>query len=163
MASEREGVWPETGTAGIMRRCHMTGGGGWRRLTGQTGRRHQPQEQVEWAPYAAAIRSVERRRRLEELLTADGSVADVVAACLRSPLYATRFHEGLGTLYTAEYRPAEGGARYHWPGLTWEHSLGRLGSDGFRSGSAPREQVAEAAYPPNRATSAWPAHPVNSL
>jgi predicted choloylglycine hydrolase len=91
------------------------------------------QEQVEWAPYAAAIRSVERRRRLEELLTAGGSVADVVAACLRSPLYATRFHEGFGTLYTAEYRPAEGGARYHWPGLTWEHSLGRLGSDGFRS------------------------------
>jgi predicted choloylglycine hydrolase len=89
------------------------------------------QEKVEWAPYAAAIRSVERRRYLEELLAAGGSVADVVAACLRSPLYATRFHEGFGTLYTAEYRPAEGGARYHWPGLTWEHSLGRLGSDRF--------------------------------
>ena len=87
------------------------------------------QEKVEWAPYAAAIRSVERRQYLEELLTAGGTVADVVAACLRSPLYATRFHEGFGTLYTAEYRPAEGGARYYWPGLTWEHSLGRLGSD----------------------------------
>ncbi len=30
-----------------------------------------------------------------------------IAACLDPPLYATRFHEGFGTLYTAEYRPAE--------------------------------------------------------
>jgi len=51
-----------------------------------------------------------------------------VAACLRSPLYATRFHQGFGTLYTAEYRPAEGLGRYHWPDLTWEHSLDQLGS-----------------------------------
>jgi predicted choloylglycine hydrolase len=81
------------------------------------------QGEVEWAPYVAAIRSVERAERLEELL-ADGTDAPgVVAACLRSPLYATRFHEGFGTLYTAEYRPAEGVARYHWPDRTWEHSL----------------------------------------
>jgi predicted choloylglycine hydrolase len=44
-------------------------------------------------------------------------------ACLRPPLYATRFHEGFGTLYTAEYRPAEGAVRYHWPGRTWAQSL----------------------------------------
>ena len=42
---------------------------------------------------------------------------------LRPPLYATRFHEGFGTPYTAEYRPAEGAARYHWPGRTWAQSL----------------------------------------
>jgi hypothetical protein len=46
-----------------------------------------------------------------------------VAACLQPPLYATRFHEGFGTLYTAEYRPAEGAVRYHWPSRTWAHSL----------------------------------------
>jgi predicted choloylglycine hydrolase len=50
----------------------------------------------------------------------------VVAACLRPPLYATRFGEGFGTLYTAEYRPSGGLARYYWPGQTWEHSLDRL-------------------------------------
>jgi predicted choloylglycine hydrolase len=84
------------------------------------------QGEVEWAPYAAAIRSVERAERLEELL-ADGSDAPgVVAACLRSPLYATRFHEGFGTLYTAEYRPAEGVVRYHWPERTWEHALDQV-------------------------------------
>ena len=86
------------------------------------------QGQVEWAPYAAAIRTVERQRHLQALLDAGGGVADVVAACLRPPLYATRFGEGFGTLYTAEYRPAEGVAAYHWPGRTWEHSVERLGT-----------------------------------
>ena len=63
------------------------------------------QGQVEWAPYAAAIRTVERQRHLQALLDAGSGVPGVVAACLRPPLYATRFGEGFGTLYTAEYRP----------------------------------------------------------
>jgi predicted choloylglycine hydrolase len=78
---------------------------------------------VEWEPYASAIHSVERAEKLAELLADDTDVPGVVAACLRSPLYASRFHEGFGTLYTAEYRPAEGVARYHWPDRTWVHSL----------------------------------------
>jgi predicted choloylglycine hydrolase len=84
------------------------------------------QGQVEWAPYAAAIQTVERQERLEELLASGAEVPDVVAACLRPPLYATRFGEGFGTLYTAEYRPAEGIARYHWPERTWSQSLEKL-------------------------------------
>ena len=84
------------------------------------------QGEVEWAPYAAAIRSVERAERLEELLADGSGVPGVVAACLRSPLYATRFHEGFGTLYTAEYRPAEVVVRYHWPERTWEHALDQV-------------------------------------
>ena len=84
------------------------------------------QGEVEWAPYVAAIRSVERQQRLTELL-ADGTGADgIVSACLRSPLYATRFGEGFGTLYTAEYRPAEGVAVYRWPGQEWEQSLTQI-------------------------------------
>ena len=51
-----------------------------------------------------------------QLLADRADVSGVVAACLRPPPYATRFHEGFGTLYTAEYRPAEGVVRYHWPG-----------------------------------------------
>jgi predicted choloylglycine hydrolase len=88
------------------------------------------QGRIEWAPYAAAVRSVERLRHLEELLAAGADAPAVVAECLRPPLYATRFGQGFGTLYTAEYRPAEGIARYHWPDRTWEHSLRRLGPDG---------------------------------
>jgi predicted choloylglycine hydrolase len=84
---------------------------------------------VEWEPYATTIRSVERAERLEELLADGADVAGVVAACLRSPLYASRFHEGFGTLYTAEYRPVEGIARYHWPGRVWEHSLQKVSDE----------------------------------
>ena len=86
------------------------------------------QGKVEWAPYAAAIRTVERRQRLQALLDTGSGVPGVTAACLRPPLYATRFDEGFGTLYTAEYRSAEGVASYHWPGRTWEHSLEELGA-----------------------------------
>ena len=93
---------------------------------------------VEWEPYTTAIHSVERAGKLAELLANDTDVRGVVAACLRSPLYASRFHEGFGTLYTAEYRPAEGIARYHWPDRTWVHSLydGTAGSLEVRLGAA---------------------------
>ena len=86
------------------------------------------QGRVEWEPYAAAIRTVERQEHLEQLLAAGTDAAGIVAACLQPPLYATRFHEGFGTLYTAEYRPAEGAVRYHWPSRTWAHSLDAPGS-----------------------------------
>jgi predicted choloylglycine hydrolase len=86
---------------------------------------------VEWAPYAAAIRTVERHEHLEKLLAAGADAASIVAACLRSPLYATRFGSGFGTLYTAEYRPAEGTVSYHWPERTWNLSL-----DNLRPGTA---------------------------
>jgi predicted choloylglycine hydrolase len=84
---------------------------------------------VEWAPYAAAIRSVERAECLEDLLAQDADAATITAACLRSPLYASHFHDGFGTLYTAEYQAAEGIARYHWPDRTWEHSLDKIGPE----------------------------------
>jgi hypothetical protein len=84
---------------------------------------------VEWEPYATTIHTVQRAERLEELLADGTGVAGVVAACLSSPLYASHFREGFGTLYTAEYRPAEGIVRYHWPDRVWEHSLEKVSSE----------------------------------
>jgi hypothetical protein len=95
------------------------------RVTGQAAATNH-QGEVEWAPYVAAIRSVERLEYVEELLAGGTAVPGVVAAFLKAPLYATRFHEGFGTLYTAEYRPAEGVARYHWPDRTWAHALDQV-------------------------------------
>lgn len=54
---------------------------------------------------------------------ARADVSGVVATCLRPLLDASRFHEGSGTLYTAEYQPADGAVRYYWPGRTWAQSL----------------------------------------
>jgi predicted choloylglycine hydrolase len=81
---------------------------------------------VEWAPYAAAIRTVERQEFLQEMVAAGADARSIAAACLRPPLYATRFDAGFGTLYTAEYRPADGTVSYHWPGRTWDQSLDDL-------------------------------------
>jgi Acyl-coenzyme A:6-aminopenicillanic acid acyl-transferase len=90
------------------------------------------QGEVEWAPYAAAIRSVERQQRLEELLADGAGASGVAAACLQPPLYATRFGQGFGTLYTADYRPGEGVVRYRWPDRTMERSLDQFQSGDFR-------------------------------
>jgi hypothetical protein len=65
------------------------------------------QGEVEWVPYAAAILSVERQQHLEELLADGTGASGVVAACVLPPLYATRFGQGFGTLYTADYRPGD--------------------------------------------------------
>jgi predicted choloylglycine hydrolase len=81
---------------------------------------------VEWEPYAAAIRTVERQTHLEKLVAGGADVDRIVAACQQPPLYATRFESGFGTLYTAEYRPADGAVSYHWPGTTWTQSLDDL-------------------------------------
>ena len=72
------------------------------------------------------------QEHLEELLAGSADVSGVIAACLDPPLYATRFHEGFGTLYTAEYRPAEGSVSYHWPGQSWEQSLGKFQPGGLQ-------------------------------
>ena len=87
---------------------------------------------VEWAPYAAAIRSVERAEHLEELLAQDADAATITAACLRSPLYASHFHDGFGTLYTAEYQAAEGIARACDPAA---YDLTQLGSRAAAAGN----------------------------
>ncbi|WP_129842199.1 C45 family peptidase [Streptomyces sp. RFCAC02] len=78
----------------------------------------------------------ERVTRTGERLAAIRAAAEagapdaVVAALLRPPLYSTAYEDHLGTLYTADYRPAEGSVTYHWPGESaWRQSL-----DSFRPG-----------------------------
>jgi hypothetical protein len=85
------------------------------------------------ADWAAAIRSAERMERLKQLLADRADASGVVGACLRPPLYATRFHKGFGTLYSAEYRPTEGAVRYHWPGQTWAQSLDTFDPDSIQT------------------------------
>jgi predicted choloylglycine hydrolase len=84
------------------------------------------QEKLEWPEHATAFASVERERRLLELL---GDAADPVAPFLEPPLYARAFAAGFGTLYTAVHRPADASVEYVWPGAVWRQSL-----DAFEEG-----------------------------
>ncbi|WP_256923301.1 hypothetical protein [Streptomyces sp. 13-12-16] len=59
--------------------------------------------------------------RAEEWMTEEDRTAE--GAMLEPPLYQYAYDEGLGTVCTARYRPAEGRVTYHWPGETWERSF----------------------------------------
>ncbi|MFC8422197.1 C45 family autoproteolytic acyltransferase/hydrolase [Streptomyces sp. NPDC057236] len=65
----------------------------------------------------------ERFSRTRERLSTVRATGTDVAAMLEPPLYQYAYDEGLGTVYTAHYRPAEGRVTYHWPGETWEQSF----------------------------------------
>ncbi|MFC8387728.1 MULTISPECIES: C45 family autoproteolytic acyltransferase/hydolase [unclassified Streptomyces] len=65
----------------------------------------------------------ERFSRTQERLSTVRATGTDVAAMLEPPLYQYAYDEGLGTVYTAHYRPAEGRVTYHWPGETWEQSF----------------------------------------
>ncbi|MEU8510784.1 C45 family peptidase [Kitasatospora sp. NPDC048722] len=72
----------------------------------------------------------ERFSRTRERLSAVRAAGTDVVAMLRPPLYQSAYEEGLGTVYTAHYRPREGRVSYVWPGESWEQSF-----DDFAVGS----------------------------
>ena len=83
------------------------------------------QRGVEWSRYDRFTRSSEREEYLAGLLADPELSAEAFARrFLRAPLYNTRYDRAFGTLYTAVYRPARGGAEYLWPAAGVEQSLG---------------------------------------
>ncbi|CAM5255813.1 hypothetical protein SGRIM128S_01923 [Streptomyces griseomycini] len=66
----------------------------------------------------------ERFSRTQERLSAVRAAGADVAAMLKPPLYQFAYDEGLGTVYTARYRPSEGRVTYYWPGEAWDQSFG---------------------------------------
>ncbi|MPR36119.1 C45 family autoproteolytic acyltransferase/hydolase [Salmonirosea aquatica] len=88
------------------------------------------QHKVDWPEHAQFSKTVERERYLLEMLaTANLEAEDMAQTFLHPPLYARRFNEGFGTIYTAVYRPAEGYLELRWPGKTLRQSF-----DGFQEG-----------------------------
>jgi predicted choloylglycine hydrolase len=75
-------------------------------------------------------REQEQTTRTRARLAAVQAAGVDVPAMLRPPLYQCDYDQWLGTVYTAEYRPAEGRVTYHWPGERWEHTIA-----GFTPGS----------------------------
>ncbi|WP_052440919.1 hypothetical protein [Streptacidiphilus anmyonensis] len=60
----------------------------------------------------------------EERLSAVRAAGTDVAAMFKPRLYQSAYHEWLGTVDTAPYRPREGRVSYYWPDAVWEHSFG---------------------------------------
>ena len=75
-----------------------------------------------------AERATRTQRRLAAIRAAGGDVA----AMLRPPLYESRFSDGYGTLYTADYQTKQGRVSYLWPGAAWVESFDRF-TTGSRS------------------------------
>ncbi len=95
------------------------------------------QEHVSWRRHARVTATVERERFLLQRLTLHEEPAeDFIGAFLKPPLYSLAFARGFGTLYTGVYWPAQGAARYCWPGAAWPQSLGDF-----------REGMIEVGYP----------------
>jgi predicted choloylglycine hydrolase len=87
------------------------------------------QDLVEWPEHAEATRSVERQAHMVSLLDHLGAGAGPFAdAFLDPPLYSGPGGDSVVTLYTAEYRPREGSARYRWPDSSWERDFGSRAS-----------------------------------
>jgi predicted choloylglycine hydrolase len=64
--------------------------------------------------------------RTQERLAAVRAAGPDVAAMLKPPIYQVKYAEGLGTVYTARYRPGDGRVTYYWPGQFWEQSFGEF-------------------------------------
>lgn len=82
------------------------------------------QRESESSRYIRATHSKRRRKFLRARL-ADPALtpAGLVDLFLEPPLYADAHARGHGTLYTAEYVPGEGTARYLWPGAVVTQGL----------------------------------------
>ena len=99
------------------------------------------QGDVEWLEHARLTRSLERERRILATLDEASDPRSFAATFLEPPLFSVDYASGLGTLYTAIYRPVSGSAEFRWPGLRWEHSFGRF-REGSRTVSLPESTAA---------------------
>lgn len=85
------------------------------------------QRESETSHYIRATHSKQRRRFLRERLAdPETTAAGLVDLFLAPPLYANAHARGHGTLYTVEYVPGEGRARYFWPGAAVTQDLERF-------------------------------------
>ncbi|QFU02744.1 Acyl-coenzyme A:6-aminopenicillanic acid acyl-transferase [Halomonas sp. THAF5a] len=85
------------------------------------------QKKIEWYAHALASETLIRERQLSILVDDEATTEErLIAAFASPPLFRHDYRRGLGTVYTAVYRPAAGRAQFHWPGLTLD-----LGFDHF--------------------------------
>ncbi len=84
------------------------------------------QERISWVEYAAYSRTTERVACLRDLAP-HATVAEVVEAMHRPPLFQRDYERGFGTLYTSVYDPADRSLTLHWRGRSERWSLDEFG------------------------------------
>ena len=84
------------------------------------------QGDIEWHEHAHATRSLEREHVIETALEEAADPQGFVSAFLEPPVYSVAYGSGMGTLYTAVYKPGSGSVEYRWPGVAWDHSFERI-------------------------------------
>jgi len=85
------------------------------------------QKKIEWYAHALASETLIRERQLSILL--DDAATDetrLVSALLAPPLFRHDYSRGLGTVYTAVYRPGRGEASFHWSNTALDLSFARF-------------------------------------
>ncbi len=76
------------------------------------------QKKIEWYAHAVASETLIRERQLSILVNDAATTEErLVSAFFSPPLFRHDYGRGLGTVYTAVYRPVAGRAQFHWPGL----------------------------------------------
>lgn len=79
------------------------------------------QSTVDWPRYVEATESRQRQRQLDAALAE--APDDIEARLLKPPLYRDAFDRGMGTLYTAVWRPDTRAVRLAWPGIGLQQSI----------------------------------------
>ena len=83
------------------------------------------QHRVEWERHAWATATVERQMKVLEILSNPESTSSIlINNFLYPPIYNTMHDRGIGTLYTAVYRPYSGSVTYLWPHDYWHQAFG---------------------------------------
>ncbi|MFY0992059.1 C45 family autoproteolytic acyltransferase/hydolase [Halomonas sp. C05BenzN] len=74
------------------------------------------QKKIEWYAHALASETLIRERQLSILVDDEATTEGrLISAFLSPPLFRHDYQRGLGTVYTAVYRPRSGRAQFHWP------------------------------------------------
>lgn len=102
------------------------------------------QKKIEWYAHALASETLIRERQLSILVDDEATTEErLIAAFSAPPLFRHDYQRGLGTVYTAVYRPCSGRAQFHWPGMSLDLSFDhfpeeritvRYGTRGLHSG-----------------------------
>lgn len=89
------------------------------------------QKEIEWTRHAEETRTLEREEFLIDHIRRRHSLngAGFAETFLGAPLYARRYEEGFGTLYTAAYDPERRTATYLWPHHRWDVSFDSFSED----------------------------------